>query len=480
MEQSIETREWASGMVAGPDGSFYVAKFGALDMGPETSSPKSIMGFRAGSQYGGTITKISPDGREIEYYATGFRGPYIGINPETGVLSASDQQGNYMPSTPILLVDKGDYYGVPATAYRDSLPKITPPLTWIPHSVDRSGAGQVWITSDNMGLLSGEMVHLSYGRPGIFRVMIDSTSDAVQGAVSFIPANYPAPTMKGAISPKDGQLYVGGFSLWGSNSEVISSLIRFRYTGRQSTEPKSFKVRKRGIMLSFGMALDKVSVINSANYEVKRWNYKRTENYGSGHYKLNGEPGEEMLPVFSAHLSEDKHSVFLSVPDIQEVMQMQLAYNIKTAGGKAVKDTVWFTVNDVEKADFWAKKFPEVNVDSLLVGQAASTQQQKQLPVTAERGKKLFQRTGCVAGHAVEDQGEGKVGPPLHGIFGTEQTLQNGKYVQVDETYIRESILKPGQKVVEGYEPEMPSFLGILSTDEVASITEYIKSLSSK
>src|SRR5699024_8405755 len=160
----------------------------------------------------------------------------------------------------------------------------------------------------------------------------------------------------------------------------------------------------------------------------------------------------------------------------QEVMQMQLAYNIKTAGGKAVKDTVWFTVNDVEKADFWAKKFPEVNVDSLSVGQAVSTQQQKRLPVTAERGKKLFQRTGCVACHAVQGHGEGKVGPPLQGIFGTKQSLQNGKYVQVDEAYIRESILKPGQKVVKGYEAEMPSFLGILSTDEVASITEYIKS----
>src|SRR5699024_3707697 len=157
MEQSIETREWASGMVAAPDGSFYVAKFGALDAGPETSSPQSIMGFRAGSRYDGTVARISPDGRNIEYFATGFRGPYLGINPETGVLSASDQQGNYMPSTPIYLVGEGDYYGVPATAHREPVPdQITPPLTWIPHSVDRSGAGQVWITSDKMGLLSGE------------------------------------------------------------------------------------------------------------------------------------------------------------------------------------------------------------------------------------------------------------------------------------------------------------------------------------
>ncbi len=478
MGQSIETREWASSMVAAPDGSFYVSKFGALDMGPETSSPKSIMGFRAGSRYGGTVTKIAPDGRNIEYYATGFRGPYLGINPKTGVVSASDQQGHFMPSTPILLVDKGDYYGVPATAYRDPPPEITPPLTWIPHSVDRSGGGQVWITSNKMGPLSGNMVHLSYGKPGIFKVLTDSTSNAVQGAVSFIEADYPAPTMKGDISPGDGQLYVGGFSLWGSDSEVISSLIRLRYTSQKSLEPRDFQVRKPGIILEFGTEFDKKTATNPANYRVKRWNYKRTKKYGSGHYKLDGTPGEELMPVFSAHLSEDQKSIFIAVPDIKEVMQMEISYNLETTDGATVNDNLWFSVNDVEEADLLARGFPDINVDELLAGSktVANTQQAKK-PITAQRGKKLFERTGCIACHAVEGSGEGDVGPALHGIFGTVRTQKGGAAVEVDEEYIKESILKPGEQVAEGYEAEMPSFLGILSSDEVASIAEYIESL---
>jgi mono/diheme cytochrome c family protein len=480
MEQSIETREWASGMVAAPDGSFYVSKFGALDMGPETSSPKSIMGFRAGSQYGGTITKIASDGRSIEYYATGFRGPYVGINPETGVLSSSDQQGHSMPSTPVNLVDKGDYYGVPATAYRDSLPETSPPLTWIPHSVDRSGAGQVWITSDKMGPLSGNMMHLSYGKPGIFKVLMDSTSDAVQGAVSFIDANYPAPTMKGDVSPKDGQLYVGGFSLWGSDSEVISSLIRLRYTGKQSLKPRDFKVRKRGVILRFGTELNEEVATNPANFQVKRWNYKRSREYGSGHYKLDGSPGEETMPVFSAHLSEDKKSVFLAIPDVQEIQQMVVGYNLETSDSTALSDKLWFSVNDVEEADLMAQGFPDINVDALLTGsQNVADAEEVEKPITAERGKKLFQQTGCIACHAVkESSDEGNVGPALHGLFGTTQKLKDGTSVEVDKAYLEESILKPGAKVVADYEGEMPSFLGILSTDEVASIAEYIKSLS--
>ncbi|MDR8392435.1 c-type cytochrome [Aliifodinibius sp. S!AR15-10] len=479
MEQSIETREWASGMVVAPDGTFYVSKFGALDMGPETSSPKSIMGFRAGSHYGGSIVEISPDGRQVDHYATGFRGPYLGINPETGVVTASDQQGHYMPSTPIYMVDKGDYYGVPATAHRDPLPEITPPLTWIPHSVDRSGTGQVWVNSDKMGPLSGQMVHLSYGRPGMFKVMIDSTSDAVQGGVSFIKGNYPAPTMKGDISPADGQLYVAGFSLWGSNSDVISSFVRLRYTGQESLLPQDFSVRDGGVMLRFGTELDEEAAKNIANYRVKRWNYQRSEEYGSGHYKLDGSPGEEIMPVFSAHLSDDKRGVFIAIPDIREVMQMEVSYDLQTSDGRALSNDFWFTVNDVEEPEFLADSFGNLDVDQLLEGASAQTVAQNvEEPVSAERGKTLFQRTGCFACHSTDGTTEGKVGPTMEGLFGSTRTLQDGSSTTADEEYLRQSILEPGEQVVEGYEGEMPSFLGILSDSEINSIVEYIKTVS--
>src|SRR5690606_27477693 len=155
--RSIETREWAADMVAAPEGGFYVTKFGALDMGPETSSPKSLLGFRAGSPHDGSILKISADGRSMETIATGFRGPYIGINPETGVASASDQQGNFMPSSRQMLINKGDCHRVPQTAHRDPIAEVTPPLLWIPHGVDRAGVSQVWVNRGKMGGLNGHM-----------------------------------------------------------------------------------------------------------------------------------------------------------------------------------------------------------------------------------------------------------------------------------------------------------------------------------
>lgn len=477
MIQSIETREWASDMAVAPDGSFYVSKFGALDMGPETSSPKSLLGFRAGSPHDGSILKISSDGRSIETIATGFRGPYLGIHPKTGVLSASDQQGNYMPSTPVMLVGKGDYYGVPATAHLDLIPEITPPLTWIPHRVDRSGVSQVWITGDKMGPLNGNMVHLSYGRPGMFRVMIDSLTNGIQGGVSAIKGDYPAPPMKGVINPSDGQLYVTGFSLWGTNSSTISAFTRIRYTGMESFDPEKFYVRDGGIMIRFNKALNEASAKDPKNYIVKRWNYQRTPKYGSGHFKLDGTEGEELLVVVGVGLSDDRKALFLAVPDIKEVMQMEVSYNIQTTNGSVMEDVIWMTVNHVTKPDLLTEGFSNFNLKEIDYDQRSMVVENKGEEPSQELGSQIFLKMGCIACHAIDDKSNGKIGPSMKNLYGSARPLKDGTSVAADESYILESIIKPSAKEVEGYEEGMPSFLGMLTDNELESLVMYIKSL---
>ncbi|MEZ5313368.1 MAG: cytochrome c [Thermoanaerobaculia bacterium] len=48
----------------------------------------------------------------------------------------------------------------------------------------------------------------------------------------------------------------------------------------------------------------------------------------------------------------------------------------------------------------------------------------------------------------------------------------------VDDAYIRESILMPTAKIVQGYEPLMPSFQGQLSDETLNQLVAYVKSLS--
>lgn len=476
--QSIETREWASDMVAAPDGGFYVAKFGALDMGPEASSPRSIMGFRAGSQHGGSILRISEDGKSIETYATGFRGPYLGIDPRTGMVSASDQQGNYMPSTPVMLVRKGDYYGVPATAHRDPIPDITPSMVWIPHAEDRSGVSQVWVHSEKMGPLNGQMLHLSYGRPGLFVVKVDSANSVLQGGVSVLEGHYPAPTMKAQVNPTDGQVYIAGFSLWGHNSNTLSALIRLRYTGKESFMPSDYHVRDGGIVIRFEQELDEATAAQSERYLVKRWNYQRTEKYGSGHFNLDGSVGEEPMPVLDARLSDDKKAVFLSVPNIAEVMQMEVRYDIVSKSGRPMKDVFWFTVNQVTTPDFLADGFSSIDAGDLVYDYDTSlVELETQQKPTPENGKEIFMKMGCNACHAVDGNSDGKLGTDLQGIYGTERQFVDGTSAIVDEAYLTESIVEPSKRIVKGYDEGMPSFLGILSENDIQSIVLFIRDL---
>lgn len=92
----------------------------------------------------------------------------------------------------------------------------------------------------------------------------------------------------------------------------------------------------------------------------------------------------------------------------------------------------------------------------------------------AAAGKRLFEELRCAACHLPET---GPVrGPPLQGVFGREVTLKGGQTVTADENYLRESILRPGAKVVKGYEPIMPSFDGQVDEEQLIQLIAYIKS----
>ena len=91
------------------------------------------------------------------------------------------------------------------------------------------------------------------------------------------------------------------------------------------------------------------------------------------------------------------------------------------------------------------------------------------------RGEQLFSQMGCVTCHLNDGSGRG---PSLAGAFGTQVTLQNGATVNIDEGYVRESILTPQMKVVAGYQPVMPTFQGQISEEGVMSLIEFVKSKS--
>ena len=94
-------------------------------------------------------------------------------------------------------------------------------------------------------------------------------------------------------------------------------------------------------------------------------------------------------------------------------------------------------------------------------------------PVAA--GQALFQAQGCSSCHAA---GSGQRGPVLAGLFGSTVRFEDGGSAVVDETYLRESIVRPQAHLVAGYQAIMPTYEGLLSEENLMQLIAYIKSLT--
>jgi cytochrome c oxidase subunit II len=92
-----------------------------------------------------------------------------------------------------------------------------------------------------------------------------------------------------------------------------------------------------------------------------------------------------------------------------------------------------------------------------------------------ELGALLYEKKGCNACHSID--GSPRVGPSFKGSFGTKVTLNGGAVIDMDETYIRTSVMTPMAQARPGFAPSMPSFEGQLTDKEITGLIAFIKSL---
>jgi cytochrome c oxidase subunit 2 len=100
--------------------------------------------------------------------------------------------------------------------------------------------------------------------------------------------------------------------------------------------------------------------------------------------------------------------------------------------------------------------------------------QVNELPVVA--GKRLFEEFRCVTCHMPSRTAIAC--PPLENLYQQPVKLTTGQSVTADDDYLRESILRPGAKIVLGYQPLMPSFDGQVNEEQLIQLITYIKSLA--
>lgn len=90
-------------------------------------------------------------------------------------------------------------------------------------------------------------------------------------------------------------------------------------------------------------------------------------------------------------------------------------------------------------------------------------------------GEGLFRAKGCIGCHSVD--GAKGTGPTMFGNYGATVQHTDGTQVVVDDTYIRDSLMNPKAKIVQGYGGQMPSFKGQLNEVQLNAIIDYMKTL---
>jgi cytochrome c oxidase subunit 2 len=90
-----------------------------------------------------------------------------------------------------------------------------------------------------------------------------------------------------------------------------------------------------------------------------------------------------------------------------------------------------------------------------------------------EKGRQLVERYGCGACHSQD--GSTRLGPGWKGLYGRTEQFADGTRALVDEAYLKESILDPKARLVQGYPPVMVAYT--LTEDELDAVVALIKSL---
>ncbi len=93
-----------------------------------------------------------------------------------------------------------------------------------------------------------------------------------------------------------------------------------------------------------------------------------------------------------------------------------------------------------------------------------------------QAGAKLFAQLSCNNCHGATDN---ERAPSLYGIYGKTHTFSNASPATVDREYLRESILRPYNRLSTGYDKTMPAYEGQISEEDLLNLIAYIQVLGS-
>ena len=261
-----------------------------LDMGEHTDNKTGWRGWAG----------IIGEDRKFIPMACGMRSPSgLGANL-AGDMFFSDQQGTWIPATPIYHLRKGVFYGnqeglgsmkLPGSPMQFKPPpqnisypeaikqckELVPPAVWLPYNKMGRSATDIEVIDckGKFGPFDGQLLVGEFTNSAINRVFLEKVNGQYQGACFPFMDGFPSAVLRLKFST-DGTLFVGMSNRgWSSLGNKSYGLQKVNFTGKVSLAIKEIRATPTG----FDLELTK-PVPNDLNVKLSSFTYRYSRSYG--------------------------------------------------------------------------------------------------------------------------------------------------------------------------------------------------------
>ena len=316
----------------------------------------------------GWSMKVDPQGR-MAPVSGGFRSPCgIGINL-AGDVFATDQQGNWFPTCPLVHVRDGAFHGhadslqfcdLPGATFKiagkvpenltvaEAARKLGPyelPAVWFPYRKVGMSATDILCdtTGGKFGPFAGQLFVGEFTMSFVSRVFLEQVKGKYQGACFRFREGLQCAALRMAWGG-DGSMFVGQSNRgWNSLGTRSYGLQRIVWTGKTPFEIRTMEALSDGFRLTFTRPVDTRVANAPGSYRFSSYTYPYHSKYG----------GEEIdgkrLKVAAVRVASDGMSVELKVAGLREGYVHELdASALRTRDGEALLHAdAYYTLNQI-------------------------------------------------------------------------------------------------------------------------------------
>ena len=315
------------GPVRGADGAYYI-NINLADGGDGST-------YKAGGPYMGSAGgfagwnfRVEPNG-QYQAWGNGMRSPAgMGLGPD-GQIWYADNQGEYVGTSKVFILEKGAFYGHPSSLV--DLPGLTPDspeLLWenvldkrvkaailLPHNrVANSPGNPVWDTTNGkFGPFSGQMLMGDQTQSNLFRIATEVVKGQTQGSVMPFIDGLESGVMR-PLFLRDGSLLLGQTGRgWQAKGGYVASMQRISWDGKTVAPAiKQMLVTDKGFKVELTQALKRSvntdTLLQALNLDS--WVYRDSPSYGSD------ELGHQQEQVSKVEISQDRRSFTINLAQL--------------------------------------------------------------------------------------------------------------------------------------------------------------------